>query len=207
MRTKIIVAVILVALAVTASIVTAQGPRFGNRPATAPGVGGPGAPYCGSGLGIGLGPRVIAALNLTQEQIQQLQQLRQDFLAQTQATREQLQAMCKEMAQLWAAENPDATAIKDLAADMDVLRADLRDAAIDHKIAGLNVLTAEQRAKVREKIGKFGCGIGMGCGMGMGPGKRFGPGMGPGPRRGMGMGPGDATGPRAGMGTCPLLNR
>ena len=191
MRTKLIVAVILVTLAVTASIVIAQGPRFGNRPGPPPGVGGPGAPYCGLGLGIGFGPRVIAELGLTQDQIQQLKQLKDAFLAQTQATREQLQAMCKEMGQLWAAENPDPNAIKALAAEMDVLRAELRDAAIDHKIAGLNVLTAEQRAKVREKIGKHGCG------------------MGPGSRRGMGMGPGagNATGPRAGMGTCPLLNR
>ena len=151
---------------------------------------------------------MMAELNLTPEQIQHLQQLGDAFKAQTEPIRQQCQARCQEMAQLWAAENPDANAIKALAAEMDALRADLRNAAIDHKIAALNVLTAEQRAKVREKIGKLGCGIGMGCGMGMGPGRPgMGPGMAPGPRRGMGMGPGDATGPRAGMGKCPLVNR
>ncbi len=158
--------------------------------------------------------RLAKALGLTEAQIAELKKLHQDFLTATQATRDELKAKAKEMVNLWMADAPDAAAIKALAGDMDSLRAQIRDAGIDHMITALSVLTPEQREKLRTimKDRAPGCIAGMGCGFGLGPGCGMGMGLGPGgpgagPRgMGGGMGPGwgTGTGPRGGTPGCPL---
>ena len=170
-------------------------------------------------------PALLAReLNLTQNQITQLQQLRDDYLAATKATRDQLQAKCGQMVDLWAAAQPDANQIKALAADIDALRAELRDTGIDYMIRGLGVLTPEQRTKVQGLVKNMGArclqggcgaclgpgiGCGMGLGMGMGPGCGMGPGAGcpMGLRGGTGPGWGNGTGPRSQMGACPRVTK
>lgn len=198
MKAKIIVVSIVVAM-VLATVVIAAGPRgAGMRP----GAGQPGR------MGMG-GQRVAAELGLTQNQVAQVKQLHADFMAATAAQRQQLQEKSRQMAQLWAADQPDAVAIKSLAGEIDAIRADIRNACIDNAVQGLKILTPEQRTKlqtmVRNKAGAmdgwgFGCGCGMCGGMGCGIGCGIGGGMG----MGMGCGMGDGTGPRSQMGTCPM---
>jgi len=225
MRTRLIVGLVIVALAVTASVMLTAAPR-GRGAAAAPppgvargGAGAMGGPGCPWGMGMGLG-RLAKALELTDAQIADLKKLQEDFLTATKATREELQAKAKEMIELWAPDQPDAGAIKALAGEIDVLRVEIRNAGIDHMISALGVLTAAQREKLRtivkewapKCIGGMGCGFGFGpglcCGMGMGPGGPAGPGLGPrGMGGGMGPGWGNGTGPRSRTGTCPLLNK
>ncbi len=225
MKSKLLVAILIVALVVAGAMVVAAG-RGANAPAPGPGKGGPG-PGMGMGAGcpMGLGPMVARDLNLTQAQINELQALRQEFADTTKPIRDQIQAKMKDMVSLWTAPTPNATQIKNLAADIDALRAQIRDTGIDYMIRGLNVLTPEQREKLRTRVQTMadkciqaggcgmGCGFGMGagCGMGLGPGAGMGRGAacpmgrgaGMGPGRGFGMGNG--TGPRAQMGTCPKI--
>jgi len=217
MKSKIVISVAVVAVLVAATMVLAAGRGRMAPPAGQPGMCGVGP---GCGMGMGVGPMMARELNLTQDQIARMQQLRDDYLAATKATREQLQAKCRQMCALWTAAQPDAGQIKALAADMDALRAELRDAGIDHRIAALGVLTAEQRTKLQEmlknsaaKCAEMGCGAclgpGMGCGIGpgMGAGMGKGPGPGCGAGSGMGAGMGNGTGPRAQAGTCPRLGQ
>lgn len=119
-------------------------------------------------------------LNLTPDQVTQIQAIHKDFMDSTQSVRDQIKDKMKQMSDLWMADAPDAAAIKDLASQIDPLRAQVRDAAIDHMISGLAVLTPDQKAKVKDWMKKnphmmmgMGCGIscgaGMSCGMGKGP--------------------------------------
>lgn len=205
MKTKLIVALVVISLA-AAVIVTAVGAQRGVGPGKQAGPGpGAGAPGWECPMW-GLGPRLTQQLNLTQDQVNQLRQLRQDFWNATQTTREQLQAKCKEMIGLWTAAQPDASRIKALAADIDALRAEIRDTGIDYMIRALNVLTPAQREKLRSMVKDMGerC-LKMGGGCCFGPGIGCGLGLGLGP--GAGMGPRNATGPRAQMGTCPKLKK
>ena len=214
MRTRVIVGLVIVALAVTASVMLNAAPRGRMGAGAGPGVGapGPGGPWCPMG-GPMLG-RLAKALNLTDAQIADLKKLHQEFLDATKATREEIQAKAKDMLNLWAVDQPDPAAIKALAAEIDALRAQIRDAGIDHMISALSVLTPEQREKLRTMVKDWGPKCGMGCGFGFGPGMGCGMGMGPGPGgpgagpsgMGCGMGPGwgTGTGPRGGTPACPM---
>jgi len=122
-----------------------------------------------------LGPRIAKELGLSQDQIQLLKQLREQFKAATEPARTELKTKRSEMVKLWQAVEPNAAAIKSLAADMDTPRVKIRDAAIDHGVAALKVLTPDQRAKLREMIKNR-----PRTGMGMMSGQRFRQGMGPG---------------------------
>lgn len=227
MKSRVTIALLVIAVLVLGAVMAVDAQR-GRMPAAKP---GPGAGAPGVGCPVGVGPWMARELNLTQDQIRELQQLRDEYLAATKATRDELQAKCKEMAALWAEPQPNVARIKQIAAEMDALRAQLRDAGIDKMISGLNVLNPDQRAKVRAAVKDMGarcmgagcgmglgpgCGPGMGCGMGpgmgagMGPGAACGPGGACGPRgMGGGTGPGwgNATGPRSQMGTCPKLGQ
>lgn len=219
MKTKLIVALVIISFAAVA-IVTAVGAQRGMGPGRpmkpSPGTSELGCPMWG------LGPRIVQQLNLTQDQVNQLRQLRQDFWNDTQATREQLQTKFKQMIGLWTAAQPDVSQIKALASDIDALRAEIRDAGIDYMIRALSVLTPAQRDKLRTMIKDMGanclkmcggccfcpcigCGPCVGCGPGIGCG--LGIGMGPGAGMGAGLGPRNATGPRAQMGTCPNMKK
>lgn len=211
MKGKVIVFVLVLALAVTAGTVMAQGARRGAAgPGPGPGTGaGPGGPgmWC---PGFGFGPRIAAELGLSDAQTAQLKQIRDDCAAATETTREQLRVEAQKMAQLWAAPQPNGDAIKAQGAVIDALKADLRNIGVDYAIAGLNVLTAEQRQKLqamaKDRRG-WGAGMGPGCGMMCGQWPGMGPGGGKGAwGAGSGMGPRDGSGPRGGTPYCPKAN-
>lgn len=208
MRTNTLVWIVVAVLVVSAGIAYAVGPRGSGTQAGPGGQRGPGYGCCAA----------LVDLGLTDSQKAQLAALRKEFADATAAAREQIQAKSKEMCRLWAAEQPDVAAIKALAAEIDVLRAEIRNLGIDYSAKSLALLNAEQRKKASSMCANcpgcpscmgplMGCGpMGPGAGRGMGPGA--GCGMGP---CGMGMGPGagprDGTGPRAQMGTCPYANK
>ncbi|MCE5322930.1 periplasmic heavy metal sensor [bacterium] len=154
MRTRIFL-VALISVFVVAGVVVAQGPRAGM----------------GKGMGMGyglmgLGPRMIKELELTDDQVTKLKQIHADFMTATQTTRDQLKTKMQEMAQLWM---QDATAdqLKAKLAEVDPLKAELRDAAIDSALQARAVLTEEQREKVRQMIKeKTEDGMGMCWGLG-----------------------------------------
>ena len=178
MRTKLIALAIVAVLVLAAGFALAQARQGrGNLP-----------PAGGSGDEMGaqwmrLGPKIAKELGLSQDQIQQLKQLRDQFKATTEQARTDLQTKRQEMVKLWAADEPNAATIKSLAAEMDGPRAQVRDAAIDHGVAALKVLTPDQRAKLREMIKNR-----PRTGMGMMSGQRF----------RQGMGPGKVAGPKGG---------
>jgi Spy/CpxP family protein refolding chaperone len=208
MRSKITVIVaIVLALLLCAAVIGAQRGKQATRPATPPAMGAPGE---GWGMGMGMCEQMKKELGLTPDQVTQLQAIRKDFMDSTQSARDDVKAKMKQMLDLWMADPVDATAIKDLASQMDTVRAQIRDSAIDHAISAFNVLTTDQKAKVRDFIKNhpnmgmgMGCGICCSAGMGMGPG--MGCGMEPGGKGpGMGCGMGQGKGPGACGGKCQL---
>lgn len=126
---------------------------------------------CGLGLGLGLGPGVVNELNLSQTQVSKLQKITDQFISDTQPMRTSLQTKCKELAQLWTAEKPSETAIRKKIAEIDGVRSKLRNAMVDRTFAAMNVLTPEQKTKLRSLVkNRAGFGTGMGCSLGMGCG-------------------------------------
>jgi len=164
MKQKLIAIVIVVALLLTAGMVMAQRQR-GMKSGRAAGVSpsGPGAD-CWA-MGAGMGERLKKQLNLTDAQVNQLRDIRTDFMNSTQAQRTEIQNDKQQMINLWMAEPLDPAAIKSMAAQMDSVRAQIRDSAIDHAVQAFNVLNADQKAKVRSWIKAHPhLGMGIGCG-------------------------------------------
>lgn len=156
MRTRIIVVALVVVLAL-AGVVMAQGPKAGMGKGMGMGMGCP---------MMGFGPRMIKELGLTDDQVTKLKQVHTDFMTATQSTRDQIKTKMQEMAQLWT-EDATADQLKAKLAEIDPLKAELRDAAIDAALQARSVLTDEQRAKVRQMI-KDKTEDGMGMSMGLG---------------------------------------
>lgn len=109
--------------------------------------GGPGGGY-GWGKGPGHGRGMMAQLDLSASQQDQIAALRTTMLEQTAQAREALDEKRAEMQALWNVETPDREAILAKHAEMDELRTELRVAHIDFRLAVRALLTPEQRAKV-----------------------------------------------------------
>ncbi len=124
----------------------------------------------GGGHG-GMGPNMFQQLNLTAQQKQQLEQLHAQFAESARPVKEQLRQKHQQMMTLWQAPNPDRAAILALHVEMDKLRAQLREAHVDLRLACLQLLTPEQRTKMNELMQKGphkgkphgGPGMGGGC--------------------------------------------
>lgn len=166
MRSRYMVLWLVVCLAVAACAALSQRGRGGaGMGMQAAGAGQP----CGLGIGLGLGPAAIQQLNLTSNQVAQLQKIRDQFFSDTQPARAELQTRMKELAQLWTADKPSETAIRNKIAQMDTLRARIRNAVVDRTFAAMRVLTADQKAKLRTLVKtRPGFGTGMGASLGLG---------------------------------------
>jgi len=172
MRTRTLI-VMVVVLAVLVSMVFAQPPKMAPR-------GAGGMPGC---MCMGWGQEIARQLNLTPQQIQQLKDLHQNFMNATKDARDQIKVLIGELATLWADENSTPDQIRAKVDEIDVLKHQMRNAAIDAMIQARTILTPDQRAKMREMIKKSPhIGMGWMCPMGqcMEDGKRGG--MAPGPR-------------------------
>lgn len=165
MRNRVIAT--LAVLLLVAGMASAQRGRGG--PGMGMGRGGGG--QCGLGLGLGLGPNVMSQLQLTNDQVAKLQAITNQFTSDTQPLRAQLQTKLKELAVLWTAEKPNKSAIQSKIAEVDRVRAQIRDAMVDRTFAAMGVLTQAQKAKLRQQVKtspSFGVGMGYGLGLGCG---------------------------------------
>ena len=166
-----------ITLVLALSVLTVAGIAFAQRGMVKAGPGGPGGPACGPcgpggpggqghpgpGLQIGFGPRMTQELGLTEQQVAQIDSIREQFQAATEASRELIRDKMDAVRDLWLAENPDATAIKAAMAEVDALHAEIRNLGVDYKLAALQVLTAEQREQLRTLMAErpaFGPGEG-----------------------------------------------
>jgi Spy/CpxP family protein refolding chaperone len=199
-RTLVILGLAALVLAGGATAVLAQTP-----PAAPPGPG----PGMGRGGGFP-GPGAFKALQLTPQQKQQLLQLRANMIRKTAPLKAELAIKRGELWLLWSADQPNRGQILARMAEMDGLRARLREAHVDMRLSAMKVLTPAQREMFKHfgpmmhgmggpggGMGKFMRGRGFGRGMGMGGMGGMGVGgcgMGTGPG-GMGMGPGASAGP------------
>jgi Spy/CpxP family protein refolding chaperone len=167
---KMIVAVLAITVLVTAGVAMAQG--WGRGPGYGP---GPGAGY-GPGQGMEYGPRGSwgANLNLTPEQTQKMQAMREGFFKETLPLRNEMQIKKLELSTLWAQTNPDQEKILAKQKEINALRAQMQEKGTKHRLEMRKILTPEQQAQVTA----FGPGFGGGRGMrgGFGPGRGMGPG-------------------------------
>jgi Spy/CpxP family protein refolding chaperone len=167
MKTKLLASLLIAVLVLAAGTVIAQRGRGGPGRGMGRAMAGP----CGLGLGLGMGPTVVTELGLTSDQVTQLQKITDQFVSDTKTPRAQLQTKLGELAQLWTAENPDESAIRAKIAEVDSVRAQIRDAMVDRTLASMKVLTPEQKTKLRDLVkNRPGFGIGMGYGLGLGCG-------------------------------------
>jgi Spy/CpxP family protein refolding chaperone len=128
----------------------------------------------------------FAALNLTPEQKQKMDQIHEAAAKQAEPLHKQLAAKAKEMQALWAVDKPDKAAIERKHGEMSAINSKLWGIHIDSKLQVHALLTPEQRAK-------WATHPGMGPGMGGMPG----PGM-------VGM-PGPGMCPHMAAGDCPCM--
>jgi len=162
---KMIVGLVVVALLATAGLAMAQG--WGKGPGYGP---GPNAPCCGQGQGPqgSWGP----GLNLTAEQNQKIQAMRESFFKETLSLRNEMQTKRLELRTLWAQTNPDQDKILAKQKEINAVREQLQEKGTRHRLEMRKVFTPEQQAQ----IGAFGLGFGPGGGMrgGYGPGRGMG---------------------------------
>lgn len=167
MRIKLLAALLISALVLTAGAVIAQRGRGG--PGQGMGMGMPGS--CGLGLGLGMGPAAISELGLSDNQVAQLQKITDQFTSDTQQLRAQLQTKLSELAKLWTAEKPNESAIRSKISEVDGIRTQIRNAMVERTFAVMRVLTSAQKAKLRNMVKtRPGFGVGMGYGLGLGCG-------------------------------------
>jgi Spy/CpxP family protein refolding chaperone len=160
---KIIVAISVITLIATSGLALAQG--WGRGAGMGPGPG-PGATGYGPG-------GWAAALNLTPEQIQKMQSLRETYFKETIPLRNEIMSKRIELQTLWVQDNPDQEKILAKQREINAVRTQLQEKATKHRLEMRQVLTPEQRVKVgalRGRLGGFGPGHGMQGGFGPGRG-------------------------------------
>src|SRR4030042_3570020 len=170
---KIIVAVFVIALLVTSGVAIAQ--DWGR----------------GAGMGQGYGPGAsgygpggwAAALNVSSEQTQKMQTLREAHFKETIPLRNEIMSKRIEMQTLWAQTNPDQEKILAKQKEINALMAQLQEKSTKHRLEMRQVLNPEQQAKIGAYMGGP-CGFGPGYGMrgGFGHGRGMGGGGGYCPR-------------------------
>ena len=167
---KMIVGLMVVALLATAGLAMAQG--WGRGMGYGP---GPCAGY-GPGSEMGYGPKGSwgPALNLTAEQNQKIQAMRESFFKESLPLRNEMQIKQLELRTLWAQTNPDQEKILAKQKEINALRAQMQEKATKNRLEMRKVLTPEQQAQ----LGAYGPGFGPGSGPGMGMRGGFGPGRG-----------------------------
>lgn len=179
MKKSILTAVLAIVLLATSGLAFAQGWGRGAGMGYGPGMGfGPGPGICPAPYGPGYFLGAWAAnLNLTAEQVQKMQALREAFWKEIAPVQSELVSKRLELRSLWLQPNPDRDKILAKQKEINALREKVQEKAIKHRLEMRQILTPEQQAKLEAAFGWFGPGAGFG---GRG---RFGPG------RGMGYGP------------------
>lgn len=94
----------------------------------------------------------LKSLNLSQQQQQQISQLRSNTVTKVAPLRAQLRVKRAELRSLWLATSPNRGAIVAKHNEVDALRRQLRDARIDFRLKVLNVLTPQQRSQFQSAL-------------------------------------------------------
>ena len=122
-----------------------------------------GGPGFGPGRGPGNCPGFWGVSNLTSEQQTKLQDLRQNHYTEVAPLKEKMFNLRQELQALWADPKVDPQVIQDKENELNDLRTQMRDKAVQFKIEVRSYLTPEQ-------IASFGSGCGQGKrGYGRGP--------------------------------------
>jgi Spy/CpxP family protein refolding chaperone len=129
----------------------------------------------GRGPGAGGPGRHMAVLNLTAEQRQQIDQLREAAIKQSEPLRAPMAQKRDELRALWRMDQPDKSAIAQKEAELDTLRVQQRAIWMDFRFQAHGLLTPEQRSQWADR-GGMGRGHGRGFGHGGPRGGGFGPG-------------------------------
>lgn len=171
---KMIFVVMMVAILATAGLATAQ--EWGK----------------GHGMGMGYGPHsggarsagssLWGALNLTPEQMQKMQALRESFLKEKIPLRNDLMLKRLELRGLWMQTNPDEAKILAKQKEINDLRGQLAEKVTKNRLEMRKILTPEQQAKLINLRGQQWHRYhryNRGCGFGPGPGYERGMGYGP----------------------------
>jgi Spy/CpxP family protein refolding chaperone len=139
--------------------------------------------FCGSaafagprGSGQGMGPGMggagcdAAELNLTEEQSDKLQSLRETYLKEITPLQSRMFAARSEMRLLWNTADPDRDQIVAKQKAISELKSQLEEKAIAHRLDCRAVLTPEQRSQMAAAGPGMGTGRGSCMGNGKGPG-------------------------------------
>ncbi|MFQ6091567.1 MAG: Spy/CpxP family protein refolding chaperone [bacterium] len=117
---------------------------------------------CGFGPGRGLGdgpgdgPGILAkaeALDLKPDQVERIQAMRLDLAKTTLQIRSELELKRLELRELMLADKPDRRGIEAKIDEIEPLRTELQKKRIEHRLALREVLTPEQRAKLKLWLG------------------------------------------------------
>lgn len=165
---RVIALLLVIGLILCAAVVLAQSSSSGTRGGIMM------RPRMGTRAGMGMMrdgwgmsdmmSRMKAELGLTADQSAKLDAIHKDFMDSTQSARDDLRAKKKQMMDMWMSDTPNASAIKDLASQMETLKSQVRDSAIDHIMQARAVLTPDQRTKFRDwmkRNPRMGMGVGM----------------------------------------------
>ena len=162
---KIFFAVLMAAILATAGLAAAQDWGKGHGMGMGYGLHSGGARSGGSGL--------WRALNLTPEQTQKMQALRESLLKEKIPLRNELMLKRLELRGLWMQTNPDEAKILAKQKEINALRAQLGEKVIQNRLEMRKILTSEQQAKLTNLGGhlwhrypKYGRGWGFGPGPG-----------------------------------------
>jgi zinc resistance-associated protein len=108
----------------------------------------------------------FAGVELTADQKDQLQVMRDAQFKETASIREQMFTKRNEVRKLWLEANPDKAKIAAAQTEMRSMRDQLQDKMTAFRLDALNVLTPEQREKLKSAVSDRGFGPGRGCGLG-----------------------------------------
>lgn len=134
----------------------------------------------GRGWGRGMGPcgdgSLAEELNLTPEQSQKIEELRQSRFEEMAAMRDEMAQKRAELRGLWENPNPNQAEILAKERELNQLRGRFQENATRHQFALRGILTPEQIEKMTDRGGCGGFGMGPGgdyCGKGPGRGGRM----------------------------------
>ena len=94
-------------------------------------------------------------LNLTAEQVKEIEQLHEEMMAESKPLRDQMKALREKMHKLWSEDYPNEGEIIAVQREMSALRLQLSELRTQMKLDMMEVLNAEQREKFRSMKGKF----------------------------------------------------
>lgn len=153
MHTRLIIGMLIAALAVVTGVVVAQ------TTSPVPERGGP-----GMDTGMGVLPRIARELQLTPEQTQALMAIHREYMEQTVPVREQLRTEMRNLGLLWTNRQSTAADLRAQADVVDALKTQLRNTTIDYTLRARAVLTDQQLARIAEWINTGrGPGFGVSC--------------------------------------------